>query len=214
MHSNLLLLDSVVKMPLMSLPVRTVGVKLGNGATVLISPGSRLTADHLKTVPAVSDIVAPNLFHGAGMKQAREVFPSARAWGVPGSGLPEVLTESRWPYQEELAAFALEGLPKVKEFAFLHRQSKTLILTDAAFNLQEAKGIGTWIILNIFGTYRRFAVSRFWLKLVQDRAALIQSLQKLFKEDFDNIIVSHGEAVMGGAREKFRAALEERGLTV
>ena len=38
-------------------------------------------------------------------------------------------------------------------------------------------------------------------------------MENLLKIDFENIIVSHGENVMGGAKELLIKALKERGLT-
>lgn len=214
MHSDLLFLDSSIKMPLMNLPVRSVLARLDSGASVLISPGSKLTPAQLREAAPVTDLVAPNTLHNAGMKQAREVYPQAKAWGPQGAGQPEVLSEERWPYTAEMPILALAGMPKVKEFILFHKKSKTLIVTDAAFNLQKTSGMGAWLILSLFGTYRKFGVSRFWLKFADDKEALAASLKKVFEWDFDNLVVSHGEALYGGAREKFQSACRERGLLV
>ncbi len=212
--NDLIFLDSVRKMPLMSLPVRSVAVRLQGGNTVLISPGSRLSREQLLTLSNVTDLVAPNTFHGAGMKQAKEVFPQARCWGVPGLNEPLLLDPKTWPYQNELTLVPFNGLPKLNEISFLHRKSKTLIVADAAFNLQKARGIGPWLILNLFGTYRKFGVSKFWLKYLEDETAFRRSLEELFLEDFDNVVVSHGEAVEGRGKEVLRGALVARGLQI
>lgn len=209
---NLVLLDSVKKFPLMALPVRSTAVKLKNGSYVLISPGSQLTKEQLRSLSSVSDLVAPNVLHNAGMKQAQEVFPNAKTWGVEGLKYPSLVTAETWPYQEELVAIPLEGMPRLNEVVFVHKKSKTLITTDSAFNVLNPKGVGSWVIMNMFGNYKRFAVSKFFMKLVKDRAAFERSLKKLFAEDFDNIIVSHGNAIIGQGKEKLRAAFAERSV--
>ena len=76
----------------------------------------------------------------------------------------------------------------------------------------DSKGFGAWLILNIFGTYRKFGVSSLFLKGVKDRSAFMNSLAKVFAHDFDNIIVSHGKIVQGGAKATLRDALERRGF--
>ncbi|HRO67346.1 MAG TPA: hypothetical protein PL182_07270, partial [Pseudobdellovibrionaceae bacterium] len=68
--------------------------------------------------------------------------------------------------------------------------------------------------LGLFGTYRRFAVSRFFLGMVKDQAAFEASLKEVLNWPFENIVMAHGEAVTGKGREMFLAALKERGIEV
>lgn len=147
-------LDSVVRLPLLPLPVRTPVVHLA-GADILISPGSQLTQAQLTS---------------AG------------------------------------------GMAKVREVLFLHKASRTLIVTDLCFNLLDARGLGARFILGLFGTYARFGVSRLYLRFVTDRARFEESLRKLFAWEFDHIAVSHGRLVEGSGRARLLAALQERGL--
>lgn len=208
---DLTLIDSVKRMPGMDLPVRTVVARL-NGARVMVSPGSMLREEQLLAAGPVSDLVANNGFHNAGMAQARRLFPEARAWGVPGSKHPLVLSEESWPHRDELPLVMVDGMPRVNEAVFIHRKSRTLICADLCFNMVEAKGLGAWIVLNMFGTYRRLGVSRFFLKLVKDKPAFERSLGRLFGHDFDNVLMGHGQAVVGGGRQKLLQAFAERDL--
>jgi len=208
---NLTLLNSVKKMPVMSLPVRTVVAQLSSG-NVLISPGSMLSEQQLRAVSGITDLVANNGFHNAGMPQARKLFPHAKAWGPPGSSYPHILSEQTWPHQSELPMVLIEGLPKINEVVFIHRESRTLICADLVFNMNDAEGVGTWIILNMFGTWRRFAVSKFFLKSLKDKPALERSLTKLFSHDFDNVLMAHGAPLLGGGREALLKAFAERDL--
>lgn len=202
----------------MSLPVRSTFVSIENSG-ILISPGSRNTPDQLNGLKTVTDLVAPNLFHGAGIKKANAAFPNAKIWGVTGSReqrsyLPwtDVLSADKWPYQNELPMVLLKGMPKVNEVVFFHKASKSLIVTDLCFNMKNASGIGAWIILNMFGTYNKLGVSRFFKKFTNDKMALEKSLDEVFAFDFDNIIVSHGENVISNAKEKLLHALSERNI--
>lgn len=211
-------LESVVKMPLMSLPVRSTYIPVQNGA-VLISPGSCLDLTQLKSLNSVTDLVAPNLLHCAGMQKAHSAYPNAKRWGALGvrGAKPQIswtdeLSKENWAYQDELPMVQLQGIPKINEVVFFHKKSKSLIVTDLCFNMQDVKGIGPWIILNMFGTYKRFAVSKFFMRYTKDKAAFERSIGEIFAFDFENIILSHGANVIGNAKSKFSQALLERDI--
>ena len=76
----------------------------------------------------------------------------------------------------------------------------------------DSKGIGAWIILNLFGTYKKLATSKFFLKFMNDKSAFEKSLSLIFSLDFDNVILAHGSNIIGNGEEKLRSALAERGL--
>ena len=220
MLDGLTFLDSHRQMPGMKLHVRSTAVALGAG-TVLLSPGSRLSPDELARAGAVTDIVAPNLFHCAGVPGAHRVFPSARLWGPAGAEKvrPELpwsarLGETEWPYQAELSVIHLGGMPKVRETVFVHHKSRTLVVGDLCFNEVDAAGLGARFFGTLFGTYRRFATSRFFTMFVKDRAAFSASLRELWACDFVNVVPCHGEAVLGDGKQRLAAALAERGFTV
>lgn len=215
---NLQVMECTIRMPLMSLPVRSMIVTLAN-AKVLISPGSELSEEQYAQLESITDIVAPNLLHCAGIPKAAEKFPEARVWGVSGAkehrpkmSWTHVLTAESWPFQEELPVIALAGMPKVNEAVFVHRESSTLIATDFVFNLVRASGLGAWIILNLFGTYRKFGVSKFYAKFVSDKAVFEKSLGRLLAFEFENIVMSHGDVVKGGGKALLLQALRERSL--
>jgi hypothetical protein len=217
---DILFLDSKVKMPLTELPVRTVVVKVGAGA-VLISPGSQLLDEQYRTPWPITDIVAPNNFHTAGVVKAQRHFPQAILWGCEGApekhshlAWQKLFGRDVWPYEEELSAFPIHGIPSVNETVFLHKPSKSLIVTDLCFNLSECRGLGANIIFRLFGTYNRFGVSRLMASLIRDRKAFTDSLSALFQNDFDRIIMSHGIPIENDAKRKLREALHERSLTV
>lgn len=215
---NLEFLDSSVPMPLMLLPVRTVVVQLEN-ARVLLSPGSKLTQEQLVACGNVTDIVAPNLFHSGGMKQASKVFPAARLWGPVGceSKHPTLpwtghLGVDAWPFEQELSLVAVEGMPTFRESVFVHHASKSLLLSDLLFNMEDASGFGAWFFFSLFGTWRRLAVSKLFVKRIEDRAAFQTSVEKLMAFEFDTLVPAHGAIVSTDAKSRLKAALRERGF--
>ncbi len=216
MPPSLTFLDTHKKMPLLLLPVRTVVIPLRD-ARILFSPGSTLTSEQLRSAGEVTDIVAPSLLHTAGMPPAAAAFPAARLWGPVGAAqkLPALkwhgtLGVDAWPFEEELALLPLAGMPKMQEHLVLHRASRTLLATDLVFNIEQPSGLGAWLILNLFGTYRRFGVSRLFLKYVEDTAAFRASLDRLLALEFDRLVPSHGAIVETDAKARLVAALKER----
>ncbi len=211
--------ESRLKMPLMELPVRSVLVETKGAGAVFFSPGSKISQTQFDELGHVTDLVAPNFFHCGGIKKSAARFRDAKKWGPPGvtAARPDIawsaeLTEETWSYQDELPLIFLEGAPKLNEVVFVHRPSKSLIVSDLCFNLVDSEGIGAWLILTLFGTYRKFGVSRLLAQVVRDRGLFEKSLQKLLSYDFDNIIVSHGHNVMGNGKALLQRALQDRGL--
>lgn len=215
---DITILESSIKMPLMRLPVTTPLVKLSTGS-VLISPGSALNRDLLKSQESVTDIVANNLFHHAGVPKAASLFSKAKIWGVEGLekkrsdiNWTSFFHKDHWPHHSELPFIQIKGMSKVNEIVFFHVKSKTLIVSDLCFNLQGTKGFGPWLILSLFGTYNKFAVSKFLLKFIDNNEAFKNSLSEILNFEFENLIVGHGNAIQGNARSLFQKALKERNL--
>ncbi|MEM7000897.1 MAG: hypothetical protein AAF529_08925 [Pseudomonadota bacterium] len=203
-----------VRMPLMQLPVNMVQVDLAE-ARVLISP----SLEAHSYPDAVTDIVAPNLLHHLSVPAAQQAQPQAKLWGVPGARdkLPDIhwnqeLTPGNWPYNVELEPLPIAGIPNFNEDAFFHHPTGTLIVTDLCFNLTQSFGPGGWLVMQGFGTYKRFASSRFFARFVRDKAAFRTSMERIFATDFDNLIMAHGTPQMGSAKQCLRAALSERQL--
>lgn len=211
-------IDSTLKLPGTPLPVRTVVAQLGGGR-VMFSPSSILTQEQLASAGSLTDIVAPNLSHAGGVQRAFEAHPNARLWGPPGirEKFPQlqwrVLGEDPWPY-DELEPIRLKGMANFNEWVFLHAPSRTLFVADLAFNLVDVKGLGGRIIFGLFGTWRRFAVSRLFMRFVTDRAQFTESMKDLVQREFDNLVPSHGSPLVGNARAKLIASLNDRGIKV
>lgn len=213
-------IDSAVQMPLTKLPVRTVIVPVASGR-VLLSPASTLTPEALLQAGPVTDIVAPNLFHTGGIKAASAAHPRARVWGPPGcrEKQPDVtwhglLGQDPWPQEGELPVFPVAGMPGFNEHVFLHKASRSLLVTDLVFNVVDARGVGAWLIFSLFGTHRRLGVSRLFMRFAKDRPAFEASLKAISALEFDHLLPSHGAVVMNEGRAALIGALRERGVRV
>lgn len=203
-------------MPLMGLPVRSMVVTLDQ-AVVLISPGSGLTEAELKSAGDVTDIIAPNLLHCAGVPLASKVFPKARVWGPTGARelKPDIAWSGElysWPHNQELTAIPIQGVPKLNEYVLFDRNSGTLFVADLFFNLQNERGLGPWIILNMFGTWKKLGISKFYLRYAQDRMAFATSVKSLLDLPIRTLAMAHGDLVTENPVARMKAAMEERQL--
>jgi hypothetical protein len=95
------------------------------------------------------------------------------------------------------------GMPNVNETAFFHKSSRTLIVTDLVFNLQNINGWANSLIFRLFGTYKKPALSRLFLSQVQDKSTFIASIEKLCQLEFENILLPHGESLLGNGKSTF-----------
>lgn len=220
-QDQLYFVSDSLKMPLMNLPIRATVLQLSQNRVIIISPTSNLAnfRSQIDSMGEVVAIVAPNLFHHLFIPSARRIYPKAKIYGAPGFAAkrPDVnwdgfLGQDPWPYQDELAILPIAGMPKFNEIALLHRSTKTLIVTDLCFNLRQMSGFGARLVLSIFGTFNRFAVSRLFTLLIRDRRAFQASIEQLFKADFDRIVMAHGEIINENGRKRLTEALAERGL--
>jgi hypothetical protein len=212
-------LDRRVVLPgLFGIPTRSFLVR-SEGALVVISPPP--DADALRDIAAlgpVAHLVAPNSFHYLGLPPWAAAHPRAERWLAPGLAerRPELppgrtLGESAPPFSDVLAPVVLDPGRGVSEVAFLHRPSRTLILTDAAFHILDAP-LRDRLGWRVMGVWKRFApplTAR--TILLRDRARVADWLARLARLEFERIAVAHGEVLEGASaatlREAFRSYL-------
>ncbi|MFT4978397.1 MAG: hypothetical protein ACI8S6_004307 [Myxococcota bacterium] len=200
---------------LIPLGTRTTVARLPDNSLLLHSPGPLTKDEHaaISDLGDVSTIVSPNLEHILYIADAAQQHPTAQLWVAPGctATLPRearTLNETAdAPWKGALTDIPVAGLPKLQESVFLHHSSRTLILTDLAFNILHVDGFWDRLVLQLAGACGRFGPSRLFRSyFLQDRGAFRGSIDALLELDFDRIIVAHGEVVEQGGREKLREA--------
>lgn len=165
----------------------------------------------LDALGPVRFVVAPNVNHSLFVAPALATYPAARAYAAPGlekkrkdvafHGLLD--DDSAWP---GIASVLCAGMPYVNEVAFHHAPSRTLVLTDLAFNLPPGARNEARLFHWVMGAAGRFGPHRLVRALVKDRQALRRSIDRVLAWDFDRVIVSHGEVLERGGREALAAA--------
>jgi len=209
-------LDHPLRAGGLALGTRTSLVRLPGGALWLLAPGAldSEAREQIAKLGTVRAIVVPNLLHHLYAADAAAAFPEARVFAVPGieAKQPKLRIDERLGdappalWRGALEQVPLGGVPRMGEVVFFHAASKTLFLTDLAFNLHPRDFV-TRLFMRVNGGLERFGPTRIFRHvMLRDRAALRASLERVLRFDFERIVVTHGEIVPRGGRELFRAA--------
>jgi len=193
------------------LGARTSIVRLGSGGLWVHSPGplDEQLIKEINALGSVQALVAPNAMHHLYLNQHVRTFSDARLYLSPA--LPSKLKdlsdyvvlaeETPELWRNDLQQHIVGGLPKIQEVVFFHSGSRTLFLTDLAFNIRNSPSWFTRLFMRLNGGYDRFGPTRLFRSFVKDRAALRGSLTYIQNWDFDRVIVTHGAVLEHGGRQ-------------
>jgi hypothetical protein len=198
-------------------PQRFFGVEIGTRMTVVrLASGALLCHSPVEPDPVlrraldelgeVRFVVCPNRFHHLYAGAYRDAYPEVEIYVAPGlekkredlaaDGVLHDTPDQRWA--ETLDQHLVRGMPMLNEVVFLHRTSRTLLLTDLAFNVTDemprhTQRLMRWIGARGFGPTwaERFVV-------IRDRAEARRSLEQLLRWDFDRVVVAHGGVLEHG----------------
>ena len=185
-------------------------------ALMLHSP-VELDADLLTLLGQLGEVrwlIGPSKAHHLFLAAYQDAFPSALLCGAPG--LPEKRKDLRfdhvlgadpppgWP--DDVAMELVEGAPFMNEIAFLHRPSRTLVLTDLVFNVERGLENQARIFHRLVGATDRFGPHRLIRLGIRDRKAARRSLDRILAWDFDAVVMSHGSVVRSGGHAMIEQA--------
>jgi hypothetical protein len=199
------------------LDTRMSAVLIAPGKLALISPIpiDDALAAQLATLGQVEILIAPNLLHHLYLADACRRYPRARVLGPPAlrAKRPDLTLhatlDQRLP--DELSAaldvVRIDGAPKADEFAFFHRASRTLIVTDLVFHVRRPRGFVANVVLLLEGVRGRLAPSPVWRFMIKDRARTRASVARLLELPFETLVMAHGEIVREQARARLAQAL-------
>ncbi|MDT8447496.1 MAG: DUF4336 domain-containing protein [bacterium] len=193
-------------------------MQLADGALVLHSPvplDAELRSE-LDDLGPVRALVSPNVFHHLFIAEAAAWYPEATLL-VPKElhrkrkDLPPARSLTQAPgliWGEEMVAVGLRGLPRLNEWAFLHRASKTLVLADLIFNLGRPKHLWTALYLRFGGVYGKPGCTPVLRSQVADKEDLATSIDFILGFEIDRILPAHGEMIDQEPKEVLRQAFE------
>lgn len=196
-------------------PIRMVLIRQSDGGLWVWSPieiDDQLAAE-IEALGPVRHLVAPNSYHHMHMSAAALRYPDARVWAPQGleKKQPNLRIDGHLnpalDWGGELETTAVLGADGISEFVFFHRPSRTLLLTDLVFNMDDrATGI-TRFVLWVFGSLGRLARSRMWNLMIKDREAFGASVTRILELDFDRVVPAHGAIIESDAKAALTEAL-------
>jgi hypothetical protein len=205
--------------------LKLAGIDFGRRMTVVLLSSGELwlhsvayltpeLREKLDAIGPVRFVISPNRFHHRYMRHYRKVYPEAQLLASPGlperredlsfSGTLGDEPDPRWTM--DLDQIAFYGNRLSTEIVFLHRTSRTVILTDLCFNLPPSRPLFTRLAARALGVYNRLGVSWTMRRAISDRNAARSSLARILTWDFDRVIVGHGDIVETGGREQLEQA--------
>ena len=195
---------------------RMTVIRLPDGALLVHSPVA-LDADTRAALDALGPVrwvLGPCKVHHFHLADFAAAYPDAALLAAPG--LPEkrrdlkfahVLTdELALPFGGAVLHHVFGGAPMMNEVVLLHRPTRTLVLTDLAFNLPSGARNEARLFHRLVGATGRFGPHRIVRLGIRDRAAAARSLEHVLGWDFDRVIVSHGEVLETGGKAAVRDA--------
>lgn len=195
-------------------------IRLRSGQTILhsMAPFDPTDKAAIQAIGSPSWLVEAMLLHDTYARQGRESFPAVPFLGPPGfDDVVKFPVEPLLPppaeWHGEVEVFPIDGAPMLKEHALLHLPSRTLIVADLIFNFRpDERGWDFFFHRYIAGFKRYPGISRIFRFCIKDRAAFRASLSRILEQDFDRIIVGHGEVIETDGKRLLRRAIEDAGL--
>lgn len=211
-------------------PLSMAGCQMGRVVTlirlttgdVVIHSTAKFTQDHIDEILTLGNpswLVEATYFHDTCSEAGRTVFPELPYLVPPGmkgaealNSLPLLPAPEAWG--DELQVIEIGGMPKIREHAFYHRPSRTLIVADLLFNLPPESGRWTQTFLRLTGGIHTFpGMSRLFRLMIKDRSAFLRSIEEITALEIDRIIVGHGKPIVKDAKAQLLDQLAKHGLT-
>jgi hypothetical protein len=189
------------------LPTRMIVVELADGSLWLNSPleATRAEMESIARLGPVRYLVAPTPLHAWRLPAWKAVFSEAQTWGSPGTSramsFDRILGDappSAW--MRDLDQLCFRGNLFVEEFEFLHRNSRTLIMTDF-IQIYSREQNRAWrnALMRLTGVLEGGVPMDIRFSFVR-RSAARRSFRKLLSWDFERLIVAHGQCVDADAK--------------
>lgn len=221
--SNLWVIEQPQKFMGIEVGTKMTVIRLEDQSLLLISPIeiNPVIKETLNSLGTVKYLIAPNLFHHLYLKKAHAVYPDAKIFAPPSLAIKQpdlpidkTFTQDPIEFTSEVEYSLLEGfqifaLPKIQpanEIVFYHLASKTLIITDSAFNFDDSLPVLTQFTARLIGSYQVLKPS--WLEkiAVQNKEKLQKSVKKILDWDFQRVIMAHGTIVEYKAKKRLSEA--------
>jgi hypothetical protein len=206
-------------------PLRFMGIACGRRMTVIRLPAGELfihspsqldpeTMAWLASLGEPRYLVCPSRIHDAHIERAFEAYPDAAVFappatsadyrGLPFSGMLGNEPEPAWA--EVIDQVVFPWTRSIAEAVMFHRASRSLLLADLCFNIQQDAAPEMKLLAGVFGIYGKLATSFDMRFVLRDRRTARQVIDRILAWDFDRVIVGHGSIVETGGHDAFERA--------
>ncbi len=180
---------------------------------VRFSPEARAAVDALGPVRF---LVAPNLMHYMNLPDWAAAYPEAKVAAPAGlkRKRPDLridmeLKETPDPaWAGTIDQVRVRGMPKLDEHLFFHRPSRTLLITDLAFNVHRTDSWFTRTYLKLNKAWQRLSPTFITRSVVKERIMVRGSLGAVLAWDVARVVVCHGDILEPASKEVLRHAFD------
>lgn len=210
-------------------PIRFAGCRFNARMSVLRLSDGRLavhspcpidaaTKAEIDSLGTVAVIIGPGNYHWFNIKSAQDAFPGAETHICPGIEKKDpsirytkMLDDNPDPiWAADMDQVLIRGSRFIREVAFYHRESKTLLLVDVIENYGDnTTEVGGWLVFwwkFVFRMWNRPKPAPEYQIGWKDKAAAKQCFEKILSWDFERIIISHGDLIEEDAHRVARSA--------
>jgi len=184
---------------------RMTCIQLEDGSLCLHSPTKfdNSTLEKLINIGEIKTLICPSLMHNLFIMKWKKKNPNATLFSPSKAKnvSPDVTFDNSSTkdinqlFNNELICIPIEGMPMLQEYAFIHKASNTLILTDLAFNFGNEMTGWPRFFVRLYGAHNKFSPTITIRALIKDKRAFGKSLANILSYNFDRIIVSHGHVI-------------------
>lgn len=195
------------------LGTRMTVVRLSGGGLLLHSvvPMTGPLRNEVEALGTVQHIVLPDLYHHLHVGPWSLAFPKARVHAPPGMSrkrpdlrIDAELSEVPHPdWAKDLKPFFISGCG-LSETVFVHPRTRSLLTADLIENFHGSPHWPTRLYLRTAGIDGHAGFSRLLRWLYRDRPRARASLERVLAEDFDRVLLTHGQSIPHGGKEALR----------
>ncbi|RYG67363.1 DUF4336 domain-containing protein [bacterium] len=206
---------------------RFLGIEVGTRMTVVRLADSSLLLHsvvpldaelrtELDALGAVRHVVAPNRYHHLYVGDYAGAYPQATLFAAPGLAgkrpdirFHETLETGReYPWSSAIDHQVCDGMPALSETVFLHKASRSLVVTDLAMNIDATSPLSARLFARVGGIYGKPGLS--WIERslwLRDKRAAADSLEKVRAWEFDRVVMAHGNILENARGASLGSAL-------
>ena len=204
-------------------PQRFYGLEVGARMTVMRLGDDLLVHSPIDVEPAAVAglgtlrwVVAPNRLHhlyvgpwieAGAASYAPRGLPDKR----PDLSFDHVITERSEPFGPAVLVVPTRCFALTNELVFLHRPSRTLVVTDLVYHFTSEAPALTKAVMWCACGYPGVRTSSLE-RLGMTRDVARREIGAILELDFDRLVMAHGEVVETGGREAFARAFDWLGV--